>query len=167
MEGFPMLRRVLVLASAAALALALTSPAMAARPTREYLPLPDTIDLAAGEGCAFPVRIDILVNREYGVTFGDASGNLTRQLVSGALIIGLTNVDNGQSITVDISGPAEFVVHADGSSTFTLRGNSMPIAPGGLFRTTGTVVQEFDPDGNLLSTSPATGRQIDLCAALA
>jgi hypothetical protein len=160
-------RRILALATAATLALALAAPAAAVGPTREYLPLPDTIDLAAGDGCSFPVRIDVFVNREYGVTFADASGDLLRQLVSGALIIGLTNVGSDRSITIDISGPAEFVVHADGSSTFTLRGNSMPIAPGGLFRTTGTVVQEFDADGNLLSTSPATGRQIDLCAAIA
>jgi hypothetical protein len=159
-------RRILALATAATLALALAAPAAAVGPTREYLPLPATIDLAAGEGCSFPVRIDVLVNREYGVTFADASGDLLRQLVSGTLIIGLTNVDNDRSITIDISGPAEFVVHADGSSTFTLRGNSMPLDPGGLFRTTGTVVQEYDSDGNLLSTTQTAGTRTDICAAI-
>lgn len=163
-----MLRRVLALASSAALALAVAaSPALAAHPTREYLPLPDSIDLAAGDACDFPVRIDILVNREYGVTFADDSGNVVRQLISGALIIGLTNTDNDRSITIDISGPAQFIVHADGSSTFILRGNSLPIVPGMLYRTTGTVVQEFDAGGNLLGTSPATGTETDLCPALA
>jgi hypothetical protein len=113
-----------------------------------------------------PVPSGGVLEREYGVTFADASGDLLRQLVSGTLIIGLTNVDNGRSITIDISGPAEFVVHADGSSTFTLRGNSMPIAPDGLFRTTGTVVQEYDSEGNLLSTTQTAGTRTDVCAAI-
>jgi len=163
-----MLRRVLALASATVLVFAVTaSPAMAARPTRDFLPLFDFIVIPAGDACAFPVRLDILENREYGVTFSDASGNVVRQLISGALIIGLTNVDNDRSITVDISGPAQIIVHADGSATYVLRGNSLPVVPGMLYRTTGTVVQEYDADNNLVSTSRATGTETDLCPALA
>jgi len=119
-----------------------------------------------GEACAFPVRLDFLVNKEYGVTFNDADGDFVRQLIAGMLIVGLTNTTNGKSITVNISGPAQVIGHPDGTTTFILRGNSMPVVPGRLYTTTGTVVQELDENGDLLSTSSATGTETDLCPAL-
>jgi hypothetical protein len=42
----------------------------------------------------------------------------------------------------------------------------MPIAPDGLFRTTGTVVQEYNSEGNLLSTTQTAGTRTDVCAAI-
>ena len=161
-----MLKRLVVAAGAALLVLSAAVPAvLAARPSRDYLATPDYIDFGAGEACAFPVRLDFLVNKEYGVTFSDADGDFVRQLIAGTLIVGLTNTTNGKSITVDISGPAQVVGHADGTTTFILRGNSMPVVPGRLYTTTGTVVQEVDANGDLI-TSRATGTETDLCPAL-
>ena len=162
-----MLKRLVVTVGAALLALSAAAPAASAtRPSRDYLATPDHIEFAAGEACAFPVRVDFFVNKEYGVTFADADGNFVRQLIAGTLIISLTNMSNGRSITVDISGPGRTIAHEDGSTTFILRGNSLPVVPGRLYTTTGTVVQEFDANGNLLSTAPATGTETDRCPAL-
>ena len=162
-----MLKRLVVAAGAALLVLSAAVPAvMAARPSRDYLATPDFIVFGAGEACAFPVRLDFLVNKEYGVTFSDADENFVRQLIAGTLIVGLTNTTSGTSITIDISGPAVVIGHADGTTTFILRGNSLPFVPGRLYATTGTVVQELDENGDLLSTSSATGTETDLCPAL-
>jgi len=162
-----MLNRFVVAAGAALLVLSAAVPAViAAAPSRDYLATPDYIDLGAGDACAFPVRIGFVANKEYGVTFADAQGNLLRQLIAGTLVVSLTNTLNGKSITVDISGPARVTAHADGSSTFVLRGNSLPLVPGRLYTSTGTVVQEIAADGSVLSTSKATGTETDRCAAL-
>jgi len=162
-----MLQRLVIAAGAALLVLSAAVPAvMAGRPSRDYLATPDYIEFGAGEACAFPVRVDFLVNKEYGMTFSNAEGTFVRQLIAGQLIISLTNTSNGRSITVDISGPGQVIAHADGSSTFILRGNSLPVVPGRLYTTTGTVVQELDADGNLLSTSTATGTENDRCPSL-
>ena len=161
-----MLKRLVVAAGAALLVLSAAVPTvMAARPSRDFLATPDFIEFAAGEACAFPVRLDFLVNKEYGVTFRDADGDFVRQLIAGTLIVGLTNTTNGKSITVDISGPAQVIGHPDGTTTFILRGNSMPVVPGRLYTTTGTVVQEVDANGDLIA-SRATGTETDLCPAL-
>ena len=163
-----MLKRLVVAAGAALLALSAVVPGvMAARPPREYLATPDFIELAAGEACAFPVRIDFIANKEYGLTFSDAAGNFVRQLISGTLIVGLTNTTNGRSVTVDISGPAQAIGNADGGTTFILRGNSLPLVPGRLYTTTGVVVQVLAADGTVVSTTRATGTERDRCAELA
>lgn len=140
--------------------------AFAAGPTREPLALPDSISLPAGDACAFPVRIDVLVNGEYTTTFPEEDGE-TRVLTTGRLIVGLVNESNGNEITVNISGPGLTVIRADGSSTVTLSGQSLPFIPGQLPVTSGPVVQEYDAQGALLSTSEPSGHVRDMCAELA
>jgi hypothetical protein len=149
-----------------ALVVSLGAPAVfAAGPSREPLALPDSISLAAGDACAFPVRIDVLVNGEYTTTFPEGNGE-TRILTTGRLIVGLVNESSGAQIVVNISGPGLTVVHADGSSTVTLSGQSLPFVPGQLPVTSGPVVQEYAPDGSLLSTSGPDGHVRDMCAEL-
>jgi|tagenome__1003787_1003787.scaffolds.fasta_scaffold20527045_2 hypothetical protein len=116
------MRRVASLCSVAVLmALTLATPAHAQRPTRESMPLPDRIRLP--NVCSdFTIVADILVNREYGITFTDANGDPIRTITQGSLKVRLTNPENGESIVRNISGPGELVFHADGSSTQTSRG---------------------------------------------
>ncbi len=116
------MRRVAVLCGVAVVvALMSTTPAMAKAPTREFLPLPDRIVLR--NVCPdFRIVADILVNREYGITFTDANGDPIRMITQGSLVVRLTNPENGESIVLNISGPGELVFHADGSSTQTARG---------------------------------------------
>jgi hypothetical protein len=159
-------RLVLGLLTCLALVVGLGAPAaFAAGPSREPLALPDSFSLAAGDACAFPVRIDILVNGEYTTTFPEENGE-TRILTTGRLIVGLVNESSGRQIIVNISGPALTVVHADGSSTVTLSGESLPLIPGQLPVTSGPVVQEYAPDGSLVSTSGPDGHVRDMCVEL-
>jgi hypothetical protein len=149
--------------------IASAAPVAAAGPTREFLPAPEFIEFAAGELCAFPVRIDVLVNKEYGTTFFDAAGQPTRTLVSGRLILRLVNLDTSKSIVVNASGPG-LVVYEGDNIRVTLRGRSLIFLPSDhlLYLNTGQVV-EF---GNgtiqpvVLPVISRTGRRVDYCPIL-
>ena len=116
------MRRVAVFCGVAVVfALISTTPAVAKGPTREFMPLPDTIELS--NVCPdFTIVADILVNREYGITFTDSNGDPIRTITQGSLVVRLTNPENDVSIVRNISGPGELVFHSDGSSTQTARG---------------------------------------------
>ena len=75
--------------------------ASADKPVREPLPTQQDVTFGAGEVCDFPVTLETLVNNQFVTTFSDG-----RQRVTGALKIRLTNVDTGQSLLVNASGPA-------------------------------------------------------------
>ena len=149
--------------------IASAAPAAAAGPTREFLPAPEFIEFAAGDLCDFPVRIDVLVNKEYGTTFFDAAGQPTRTLVSGRLILRLVNLDTSKSIVVNASGPG-LVVYEGDNIRVTLRGRSLIFLPSDhlLYLNTGQVV-EF---GNgtiqpvVLPVISRTGRRVDYCPIL-
>jgi hypothetical protein len=149
--------------------IASAAPAAAARPTREFLPAPEFIEFAAGELCDFPVRIDVLVNKEFGTTFFDADGQPTRTLVSGRLILRLVNLDTSKSTVVNASGPG-LVVYEGDNIRVTLRGRSLIFLPSDhlLYLNTGQVV-EF---GNgtiqpvVLPVISRIGRRVDYCPIL-
>ena len=85
----PMLGGLLVLALTASSALA------GGQPTREYFENPSQFVYAAGEACPFAVQVDTVLQAEYGITFYDAAGDPTRTLVSGRLIVKVTNLATG------------------------------------------------------------------------
>jgi hypothetical protein len=89
---------------AIAVVITLTSAtsAIATKPTRESMPLPDTI-VVEGVCPDLTIVANILVNREYGITFSDVNGDPTRTLTQGSLVVRLTNPDNGVSIVRNIS----------------------------------------------------------------
>ena len=63
-----------------------TSVSATGKPVREFLPAPEFIEFAPGELCEFGVRIDVLVNQEYGTTFTDDQGMPLRTIVTGRLV---------------------------------------------------------------------------------
>jgi hypothetical protein len=136
------------------------------QPTRAFAPIPSPIDLPAGVFCTFDVRVDILTNQEYAITFpADANGDV-RQIITGRLIVSLTNVDSGASVVLNISGPGHLVYHSDGSLTDGFGGRSLPIQPGAaLVLTSGRVIQEFAADGRSI-LGPVNGHSVDECVAL-
>ena len=149
-----------------ALLLALSAPAASAgQPVREALELPDSIEVAAGDGCAFPILLDILVNKEFNASVEKANGE-TWTRVTGRLVVRVTNEGNGHSVVVNISGPGLTIVHADGSSTVSFLGKGLPFADNGFYVTSGPIFQEYAPDGSLLSTSAPRGSARDLCVEL-
>ncbi len=170
-----MRRSATLCAVAVAIVITLTSAtsAIAKKPTREFMPLPDTIVL---EGVCPDLTIvaDILVNREYGITFTDANGDPIRTITQGSLVVRLTNPENGTSIVRNISGPGELVYHADGSSTQTARGAWFLFffegqlgagVDGTGFVNHGQVVFVTYPDGSATILS-RTGNYEDVCATL-
>jgi hypothetical protein len=160
-------RRLAAFAGAAALTLSIGSTvAVAGGPDRQFLPAPDFFEFAAGEICAFPTRIDILLNQEYGMVFTTAAG-AQYMLVDGRLTSRTTNLSTGRSVVDNISGPGRFDFGADGGATTTFLGNALVWYPGHLLRTSGRLVQVTDADGNIVSLSDPRGHVEDLCVSLA
>jgi hypothetical protein len=145
------------------------APVGAAGPTREFLPAPAFIDFGAGELCTFPVRINVLVNKEYGTTFFDAAGQPTRTLISGRLIVEVVNQLTGKSVVVNASGPG-LVVYEGVNIRVTLRGRSLIFLPSDhlLYLNTGLVV-EFG-NGSIqpvvLPVISRVGHRVDYCPLL-
>jgi hypothetical protein len=81
--------------------LVLSSVVAAVRPFKEPAPLPDTVDTS----CGYPILVTYPVNDEFLIVFSDQSGELTRGLVVGNLVVTLTNAETGASLTTNISGP--------------------------------------------------------------
>lgn len=168
-----MRRAVMLCAVAVLVTLTSATAATAKAPTREFLPLPDRIVLR--NVCPdFRIVADILVNREYGITFTDANGDPIRTITQGSLVVRLTNPENGESIVLNISGPGELVFHADGSSTQTARGTWFLFffegqlgagMSGTGFVNSGQVVFVNNADGSATILSQ-TGKMEDICVML-
>jgi hypothetical protein len=158
--------------------LALTaSPALAQRPTIEYLDLPSGFSFTLSGVCSFDVLEELLVNKEKIATFSDQNGDVKFQVLTGANKWRFTNVDTGKSIVVNGSGPARFFVHpgtdivraeSGGVSFFTFQPGTQPSGWPALALTKGRIVAELDPATftiiNLIAQNGATVQ--DLCALL-
>jgi hypothetical protein len=138
-----MKRLIFVIGLAVAAALLVPGVAVADKPIREGLPAED---FTIQGSCAFDVDLQVLVNKEFITTFSDG-----RQLITGRLVVRLTNVETGKSIDLNISGPVFITPHEDGSVTFELNGRSLVFLPGLLELTSGPAVLEIDPAGNVVS----------------
>jgi hypothetical protein len=96
------MRRFAIVASLLAVLLVQSLPAWATKPVRERLPNADAVI----EGvCDFAVDIHVLVDNEYITTFFDNDGNPTHANINGHLVVRLTNLDTGDSVDRNISGP--------------------------------------------------------------
>ena len=159
-------RRTAAVGGALALTLSLgSSAALAGGPDRVFLPAPDFIELAAGDVCSFPVRIDFLENREYGMTFTSASG-AQYMLVDGYLVTRETNLATGRSVVDNVSGPGRFDFNADGTTKITFYGNGLIWWAGHLIRSSGRQTELLDANGQLLWISEH-GHIDNLCDSLA
>ena len=167
------MRRIAFVLAAAGVLLVTASLATASgKPTRSLTGnVPFT--LPAGVGCAFPTSYEVLVNGETTTTFpADANGDV-RLIVTGKLISRVTNLDNGKSITLNISGPAMIVEHPDGSahalgggvSAFPFFPTDTPAGPH-WWVFTGRLDLTVTAAGNLVLNG-INGTQVDLCPQLA
>jgi hypothetical protein len=149
-----------------ALLLLLAPAAIAAKPVKEPLPTPEPSVFAAGEICPFPLLEEIVANREKSITFSDGS-----QLITGTFKARLTNLDTGESILVNASGPARATVEGDilhvasRGPTLLLANATEPGGPGALF-----VRGHISFDVDLLTGEPlflvVRGSTRDLCENL-
>jgi hypothetical protein len=152
-------RRILLLLAIMVGTAALVPTAAADKPTREHVSFDD---LTLPGICSFTVTRHVLVNRTILTTFSD--GN---QRYTGTFKQRLTNLDSGKHIDVTSSGPVLLEYHADGSLTETDYGPQFERPPGQLLLTSGRVVWEFDPAGNLVSYTQQSGTARDVCTVLA
>ena len=140
-------------------ALALAPIAGADPPVREPVDLPDV----TGQFCEdFPVLVHATVNREFITTFSDG-----RMHISGTQIVELTNLDTGNSIEVNASGPG--TITSDGTTLIAL-GRLLLFGEAGFFgpepelsiNAGRTVISLVD-----FSIISRAGYSQDLCPALA
>lgn len=153
-----MTRSLTVLVAAALLFLAWTTTAASdGKPIREPVFFEDFV---VENVCPFPVLIETTANKEFVTIFED------RILVTGKLFTRLTNLETGESLELNISGPATI------SETEVLRGRGLLIlfpedAGGpGLVLTAGRVELIRGEDGFIAEMS-TSGQTVDVCAALA
>lgn len=164
-----MRRGMLIVPLALAAALVLTSAAVADRPTREELPpAGDFVDTF----CGFPMLVDFEQAQPGTVTlFYDQAGNLVRSFATfPGLQVTITNLETGEPLAHDLSGPGVIEFHADGSTTLTATGPwgiwSRMNGVRGRFITVGQVVELRDATGALVSRTLEAGRIVDVCAEL-
>jgi len=119
------------------------------QPIREFLQAPDTIELP--DTCPFPVLLTVLVNQEYLLSFPDG-----RQIITGNLVIGVTNENTGAYVVINASGPGH--ISADG--TFTAQGNLLQWGPG----VDGLQLFEGNKD---FFTGIGPGRSVSVCDMVA
>jgi len=142
-----------------------TSTALASgKPERVFAPIPQP--LVVSGSCSFDVDVTVVKNNEYFKNFNDANGNLVRQLVNGSLVVTLTNLSNGHSITVNISGPAYATFNADGSYVQKYEGLSAIFLPNLFILTSGRVDVEYFPDADPVILR-MSGSQRDVCTLIA
>lgn len=155
-----------LLATGAPLVLASSSP-------REPVPTgPFSIPAAPDGPCPFEIDVSIVTNREYQQVFTDASGNVSRILITGNLVWATSNADTGTTRTWEISGPATLVPNDDGTLTITARGRSIlfNFNPEFALLLIGRTVVDaaVRPDGLFDFTLRSTdGQRRDLCTILA
>jgi hypothetical protein len=154
---------------AAALILAAAAPASADKPLREPFPQGDII---ISGSCDFDVLVHNVENKEFIKTYFDDDGNPTRQIVNGRLVSEVTNLETGESIVYNISGPGFLTFFEDGSLDFVFGGRSLVwFFPGEVedlplvFVNSGQVTLHIDPEGNIVVEQ--VGEVEDVCAALA
>ena len=154
------MKKLLTAAAAAAAAVSISVPlASAIPPTHEPVSFADRT--FSGQ-CTFDVHREVLVNRSILTIFSNGE-----RLTTGTFKERLTNLSTGKFIDVNASGPILAVFHEDGSSTEQLRGRQFVRPPGELLITTGKVILERDPAGNVVGFTQLGGTSQDVCELLA
>lgn len=159
-----MLRRLALITAVVALAapLGFAAPAAASTPQREPVVFPDELVLPAGAFCPWEGLVTFPMNREVATTFFNTDGTIARVVVTGSLRVTITNVDNDESITLNIPG---VLVTVNDIVTYTGRNIIFPVE-GALDLVSGRVVVTVDSEGFQHPVEIA-GLSIDVCTLLA
>jgi hypothetical protein len=158
---------------AALIPLVFAAPAAATAPDHEPFLNMEAV-LPAGLGCAgFDLGISFETQKQTQTTFFDREGNPIRQLVTGQLVIRLTNETTGASLTTQLGGAFHIYFNADGTLTFVGTGNSLLVLfptdiPAGPTATlyAGRIVFDVDPTTGVFTLRDTEGNALDVCAAL-
>jgi hypothetical protein len=159
-RGANIMRRLTVAILIAVTLLSSATTALADRPERvSDGPPPAFTDTT----CGYPIDVQVIANREVAMTWTDASRVPIRTISTGTLKVVMTNPANGQSATLNISGPAIITCNADATATQVLLGRAVVDADAGQLSLNSGRVIETLPSGTVVSL---TGRSLNLCDAL-
>jgi hypothetical protein len=161
-----MRRSVTVIAALAAWLSLMPASAQATPPTREPL---GGEDFVLTDHCTFDIRSEFVQNKEVLTTYYDANGDITRQSVTGALKVRLTNLsDPAHSEVFNISGPGRYRFLSDGSIELTGTGTWIHFGvtnrPGELLLMHGRFTASITEDSFILTSLPNNVQ--DACALL-
>lgn len=154
-----MTRLLTVLVAVAVGALGTATAASADRPIREPLVLDDFV---LEGSCAFPVLLEVIANKAHVTVFPDG-----RLHFNGKLFVRATNLENDESLELNISGPGFITPTSErgaGRGLLLLRPGEA-LGPG-LILVTGRVDIVRAEDG-LISGLNIRGSSTDICALLA
>jgi hypothetical protein len=151
----------------ALIAAAVVAPsASAEKPVKEPVELePD--EFAAGEVCPFPILVDPTDVKAWQTTFSNG-----RALFQAKGTMRVKNTHSGGSVSLRVAGPVTSTVLPNGDVRSTARGRVLLFYFAGdvigptLHLTIGRVVEIFDADTGLITSSELSGKRIDVCAQL-
>ena len=148
------------------------SPALARGPKWQFVPKsPRTLPAVL---CGFEIRVTFPVNREFEKIL-KASDGTRIGLFTGSVIDSFTNLENGKTITENVSGPSKTIGFPDGSFTTMENGpNEVILTPAQAARFGLPAVGVLDgrrttsvaADGSITSMSFHGHVVVDVCAAL-
>jgi hypothetical protein len=158
-------------ATLAALVVATFAPAaLAEGPTREPLPS-DPLEFPAGLVCPFPVLIEAATNKQTITTF--PSG---RVMITGAFRGRVTNLASGESLELNMPGPAVLTTNEDGTISLKATGRTLFFffpgdlgsgQPGALLSLSGHVEEVLTGDFSAVISFDHVGTSENLCETLA
>jgi hypothetical protein len=156
-------RRILVPVIAVAL-LALASMADAApNPRSHRIPVEQPSHLVLTDLCPFTVVLDTVVNGEFSKTHENGV-----TIVTGRLVVQVTNQETGASKTYNVSGPVRILPASGTTQIVELLGRSLLTDPSlGVIVTSGRLVVRVDTTTGGLTVLSTTGHVEDVCQTLA
>jgi hypothetical protein len=112
--------------------------------------------------CQFPVLVETLAIKEYSKTHKNGV-----EIITGRLVVRVTNTETGESKVYNISGPGE--ITRDGAlETDVFLGRALLFDPSfGMLVTSGRVVATFNTDTGEFTIISQRGHVEDVCATLA
>jgi len=156
-----MRRAVAALTCTIALLVFVAPSATAEPPFQVRISDPFTTVLPGSDFCGFDVQADVEQKFKL-IVFSGNRGTLWTGLTAGKIKVVLTNLENGESLAVNIPGPG--FLDADGN-TLIGTGPWLVFVPGQLLFLVGHITFEPGPFG--VQPALVRGRMLDLCDALA
>jgi hypothetical protein len=132
-------------------------------PNSGRIPVEIPADITVTDVCPFPVAIHVDINKEFSK---EHKNGVT--IITGRLVVTITNTDTDQSVAYNISGPVHITPQDGGLETQVFLGRSLLFTPEiGMLVTSGRAVTTFNPETGEFTLVSHQGHAEDVCAALA
>ena len=164
------MKRAIVLALSVILALTMAAPTVLAQSDNGVAPedvsgtfTPEEVAEFFPGQCSFPIQLE-LSGKGKVITQPDGR----RILTSPGLHVTVTNMDNGEQATFNITGTLHETTAENGDVTTVVTGRNLLFDPeAGVVLTIGEFTYVFDAEGNLIQAFEGKGQVTDVCALLA